>query len=202
MKKNLLLATRNPYKKKELQEILAHLDINIIGLDELGAVPEVEEDGLTFEENALKKAGMTAAMTGYMCLADDSGLVVDFLGGKPGIYSARFAGEKASDEENNQKLLDMLAGVPPENRTARFVCVIAICDPQGRNATVAGCCKGKILPALQGKAGFGYDPLFVPDGYKQTFAELSAEEKNKISHRGKALVKAVPIIEEFLRWED
>ncbi|SHG80431.1 XTP/dITP diphosphohydrolase [Thermosyntropha lipolytica DSM 11003] len=193
------MATRNQKKKKELQEILSDLDVQVITLEEIEKeVPEIEEDGTTFEANAVKKASITAALTGYICLADDSGLVVDALDGKPGVYSARFAGEGATDEQNNRKLLQLLKGIPEERRTARFVCVIAICTPEGETFTVRGECEGRIAFYPRGEKGFGYDPLFIPCGYQVTFAELSGEEKSRISHRGKALLQAVPIIKELI----
>ncbi|MBO8159837.1 XTP/dITP diphosphatase [Thermosyntropha sp.] len=193
--KTLLIATRNQKKKRELQNILTDLDIKVITLEEIDIdVPEIEEDGETFEENAIKKARVTADFTGYVCLADDSGLMVDALEGKPGVYSARFAGEKATDEENNQKLLTFMQGIEEEKRTAKFVCVIAICTPRGEVRTVKGECKGKIALEPRGDKGFGYDPLFIPDGFDLTFAELPEEVKNKISHRGRALREIVPVI--------
>lgn len=191
--------TRNQKKKKELAEILSDLKVQVITLEEIDVeVPEIEEDGATFEENAVKKASITAKITGYICLADDSGLMVDALDGRPGVYSARFAGEKATDEQNNLKLLKMLADIPEDRRTARFVCVIAICTPEGETFTVRGECEGKIAFAPRGDKGFGYDPLFIPEGYNATFAELDAGEKSRISHRGKALAKAVAVIKELV----
>lgn len=197
MDRKLLLATRNQKKKKELQQILNNLDIQIITLDELPDLPEIIEDGATFAQNAIKKAVSTAIASGLPCLADDSGLVVDALGGQPGIYSARFAGEDANDNENNQKLLKMMADVKTEKRTARFVCVIAVSDALGEVKTVEGSCAGRIAFEPSGEGGFGYDPLFIPDAYPCSFAELSAEQKNLISHRGKALIKAQAIIREL-----
>ncbi len=199
MARKLLLATRNQKKKKELQQILNDLDIQIITLDEVPALPEVIEDGETFSQNAIKKAVETAVASGLPCLADDSGLVVDALNGQPGIYSARFAGEAADDLQNNQKLLKLMADVEPEKRTARFVCVIALSDAAGKVKTVEGSCEGNIAFEPSGSGGFGYDPLFVPDAFTCTFAELSPEQKNRISHRGKALEKARPLILELFR---
>ena len=200
MTRKLLLATRNQKKKKELQDILKQLEITIVTLDEIPGLPEIEEDGATFSENAIKKAVTTAAASGMPCLADDSGLVVDALNGQPGIYSARFAGEVSDDLQNNQKLQKMMAGIEDEARNARFVCVIAVSDAQGKFETVEGKCEGKIAFETSGEGGFGYDPLFIPDGFTCSFAELSPKEKNLISHRGKALQKAKPLIMElFLR---
>lgn len=197
MKKQLLLATRNQHKKRELQELLADMEVDILTLDDVNSVPEVEEDGETFEANAVKKARETALAAGILSLADDSGLEVDALQGRPGVYSARFAGEHASDEENNIKLLKLLDPVPDEKRTARFVSVIAICDADGYVKTVRGECAGTIARAPAGSGGFGYDPLFIPHGYKLTYAQLTAAEKNRISHRGAALAKAVPVLKEY-----
>ncbi|HOQ09488.1 MAG TPA: XTP/dITP diphosphatase [Syntrophomonadaceae bacterium] len=197
MRKQLLLATRNRHKKRELQELLADMEVEILTLEDVDPIPEVVEDGETFEANAVKKARATAMAAGILSLADDSGLEVDALQGKPGVYSARFAGEHATDEENNAKLLKLMESVPDEKRTARFVSVIAICDPQGHVETVRGECKGTIARIPAGNGGFGYDPLFIPQGYEQTYAQLSAEEKNRISHRGVALAKAVPVLKAY-----
>lgn len=198
----LLLATRNNHKKQELQELLRDLQIEIVTLDDIEPLPEVEEDGVTFEANAIKKASINASLSGLVTLADDSGLAVDALDGKPGVYSARFAGENADDEKNNQKLLALLTNVPEEQRTARFKCVIAICAPGGKTATVEGSCEGKIAIKPSGQQGFGYDPLFIPEGGEKSFAMLAAEEKNRISHRGKALQKAIPVIGGFFPCAD
>lgn len=197
MAHQLLLATRNQKKKQELQQILNNLDVQIITLDEVPALPEVIEDGQSFAQNAVKKAVETAVASSLPTLADDSGLTVDALNGQPGIYSARFAGENADDLQNNQKLLKLLADVETKKRTARFVCVIALSDASGRVKTVEGSCEGKIAFEPSGTGGFGYDPLFIPDGFTCTFAELSPEQKNLISHRGKALEKARPLILEL-----
>jgi XTP/dITP diphosphohydrolase len=191
----LLLASRNQHKIEELQQMLAGLNIEVISLDDVADMPIIEEDGKTFSENASKKARLTAMHTGYTCLADDSGLVVDALDGQPGVYSARFAGEDADDRKNNRKLLQMLQGLDGEKRQARFVCVIAISDSQGNVYTVEGVREGRIDYEERGTGGFGYDPLFIPDGYSQTFAQLSHEEKNRISHRGQALLKARTLLE-------
>lgn len=197
----LLIATRNQKKKKELETILSGFDIKLLSLDDLPPLPEVEEDGLTFEENAIKKALTVARQSNLLTLADDSGLVVDALQGAPGVYSARYAGPDANDEKNNQKLLQALQGVPEAERTARFVCVIALASPDGNVQTVMGSCEGRIDRTLHGAGGFGYDPLFIPDGCGQSFAELPAEEKNRISHRGKALQKIRPLLNECLQME-
>ena len=196
--KKLLLATRNQHKKRELQELLTGLEVDVLTLEDLKPLPEVEEDGATFEDNAVTKACETAQHSGWLSLADDSGLEVDALQGRPGVYSARFAGEGASDEANNSKLLELLKDVPDDERTARFVCVIAICDPGGALHTVRGECDGTIMRMPSGTGGFGYDPLFVPRGYDQTYAQLSALDKNNISHRGVALKRILPVLTDYL----
>lgn len=192
--KTLLLATRNEGKKMELQEMLNDIGISVINLHDIPPLPEVVEDGKTFKENAEKKAYETAKATGYWCLADDSGLVVDALNGQPGIYSARFAGPEASDENNNHKLLDLMKGIDESKRTARFVCCMALSTPEGETLAVEDYCEGIILRQPVGEQGFGYDPLFMPQGYNQSMAQLSHQEKNLISHRGKALNRMKPII--------
>ena len=192
--KTLLLATRNEGKKMELQEMLNDIGISVINLHDIPPLPEVVEDGKTFKENAEKKAYETAKATGYWCLADDSGLVVDALNGQPGIYSARFAGPEASDENNNHKLLDLMKGIDESKRTARFVCCMALSTPEGETLVVEAYCEGIILRQPVGEQGFGYDPLFMPQGYNQSMAQLSHQEKNLISHRGKALNRMKPII--------
>lgn len=197
MNKVLLLATHNQGKKKEIQQILQDLPIKIINLEDIDELPEVIEDGKTFAENAMKKATQTAAISGYVCLADDSGLEVDALGGQPGIFSARFAGKEADDAKNNEKLLKLLHGIKPADRTARFICSVAVCDPAGNCKVVTGKCEGTIGLKPQGTGGFGYDPLFVPQGESRSFAELTPEVKNSISHRAKALQAARSVIEEF-----
>lgn len=181
-----------------MQEILSEWDVNLITLDDIAPMPDITEDGVTFAENAIKKASITASLSGFITLADDSGLAVDVLNGQPGIYSARFAGSDGDDEANNRKLLEMMAAVPELDRTARFICVIAIATPDGKVETVEGVCEGKIIDVPKGQSGFGYDPLFIPNGYDKTFAELNDGEKNKISHRGRALRKAKPMLHRIL----
>lgn len=182
----LLIATRNAHKLEEIRAILRLPSLELLGLDSFPDVPEVEEDGDTFEANAIKKAVEVALHTGQWTMADDSGLEVDALGGAPGVYSARYAGEPADYAANNRKLLSELHG--RAERAARFRCVIAMSNPVGRTQVVAGACEGVIAEEARGAEGFGYDPLFVPDGYTETFAEMSAELKNSLSHRGKALM--------------
>jgi XTP/dITP diphosphohydrolase len=159
---------------------------------------EVDEDRDTFAGNARKKATEIAAVAGVACLADDSGLEVDALGGRPGVHSARYAGEGASDARNNEKLLAELREVPDAERTARFRCSIVVVEADGRElAAVDGACEGHIGRELRGTHGFGYDPLFIPAGYDQTMAELGPETKNEISHRAKAAAKLVPLLQEL-----
>lgn len=183
--KTFILASKNQHKAEEIKAILGE-GFNVITQTDAGAGDiEVIEDGKTFEENAIKKAETILKATGKPVIADDSGLCVDFLDGAPGIYTARFAGENATDDENIDKLLISLGDTP--KRTARFVCVIAFATPDGETLTFRGECNGKIGFERQGENGFGYDPIFIPDGYKCSIAEVSAETKNAISHRGNAL---------------
>lgn len=192
----ILLSTRNLHKRRELEEILKELDVDVLTLDEAAISIVIEEDGNTFAENAIKKAGIIAQLSDCITLADDSGLVVDALDGAPGIYSARFAGENANDRDNNIKLMELLKDVEEPLRTARFICTIAICTPEGKVYTVEGRCEGSIGLEPRGEGGFGYDPLFIPQGYDQSFAELGEAVKNRISHRGKALQKARDVLKE------
>jgi XTP/dITP diphosphohydrolase len=164
------------------------MPIEILSLKELSSLPPIiEEDGKNYRENAVKKARLVAAHSGKLTIADDSGLEVDYLQGKPGVRSARFAGERATDAENNRKLLQLLQGVPASQREASFRCVIAIVDPRGREAWVEGVCRGVIGDTERGRQGFGYDPLFLLPDLDKTLAELPLEAKNKVSHRGRAL---------------
>ncbi|MDR0532575.1 MAG: XTP/dITP diphosphatase [Verrucomicrobiales bacterium] len=182
----ILLATANVKKGKELREILGE-GWSVKTLKDFPQIPEIVEDGDTFEANAVKKALTLARLSDGLILADDSGLEVDALNGAPGIYSARYAGEPANDANNNALLLRNLADTPDARRGAQFRCVLALVK-QGRHVqTFEGICRGRILHAASGENGFGYDPLFVPDGYEQTFAELPSEAKHQLSHRGKAM---------------
>lgn len=190
----LLVATTNRGKLREIEALLAGAVSNVLSLDAFPDLPAVVEDGDTFEENALKKARAVAQATGKPVIADDSGLVVDCLDGRPGVYSARFAGDGATDAENNKRLLKELEGVPPEQRNGAFRCVAAICLPDGSCRTFDGELQGEILDAPRGEGGFGYDPLFLVREYGLTLAELPLETKNNISHRGEALAK----LKEFL----
>lgn len=196
--KKLLMATRNKGKLLELKELLHDLPVEILTLDDMPVLNPVEETGETFLENAIIKAVTTAKESGIVALADDSGLVVDALNGQPGVHSARFAGEPSEDYRNNIKLLEMLKGIPPAKRTARFVSVIAIASPGGLVRSAEGRCEGVILEDFRGAGGFGYDPLFYVPALQKTFAELDVEEKNLVSHRGKALRKAAEILRQML----
>lgn len=195
--KVLVLASNNKGKITEFERLLAAFDIKVVPMSHFENIGEIEERGTTFKENALIKARQVAAKSGYVSLADDSGLEVDYLQGAPGIYSARFAGEPKSDERNNEKLLDMLKGVPAEERGARFKCSIAIVVPAGKEYIVEESCEGIILEKARGAGGFGYDPLFYLPFLDKSFAQLDMKEKNKISHRGKALAKSLQFMEEI-----
>ncbi len=188
MIKKIIAASSNAHKIKEIQAIMGKFGMEVISRDEAG-VPdyEIEEDGETFEENSFKKADEIMRATGEITVADDSGLMVDYLGGAPGVFSARFAGEHGGDAKNNEKLLKLLEGLPAEERKARFVSVITLIFPDGETLVARGECPGRIIETPTGENGFGYDPLFVPEGHDKTFAQLDAEEKNMISHRAKAL---------------
>ena len=194
---DVVIATRNPDKVREIAQILEGRAGRILTMDDIDDLPEVEEDGLTFEENARKKALAVARFTGRVAMADDSGLVVDVLHGRPGVHSARYAGPDATPEKNNRKLLEELEGVPLKKRTARFVCVIAIATPSGKVFVAEGRCEGLIAREPRGRTGFGYDPLFLVPDEGKTFAELGPEVKNRISHRALALERAVRLLEEL-----
>ncbi len=182
-------ATQNRHKIEEIEAITKEFDINIVSRQEAG-VPDVEiaEDGTTFEENSYKKAFEIMKLSGMPAIADDSGLAVDALDGAPGVYSARFAGTDGDDRANNKKLLELMRDVPLEKRTARFVSVVTMVFPDGKTIVCRGECEGHVMFAETGDNGFGYDPLFRPEGYDVSFGQLPAEEKNRISHRAKALV--------------
>jgi XTP/dITP diphosphohydrolase len=189
----LILASRNKKKIREVEAILAtHFPgIHILSLDDVGFEGDIEENGTTYEENALIKARTAVEAGGnrYPAIADDSGLSVDALNGAPGVYSARYAGGHGDDSANNALLLKNLAHIPANERTARFVCCIALVYPDGRELTVRGETEGLIIDEARGEGGFGYDPYFYYAPFGKTFSELSAEEKNAISHRGKAIAK-------------
>ena len=194
----LVLATKNEGKVREIQKFLEGFPVEVRSLKDFGPIPEVREDGVTFEENAYKKASFTAKVLGLPALADDSGLEVDALGNAPGVYSARYAGPRATDEENNQKLLLDLAG--KTDRTARFRCVLSLAVPTGPALTYESSCEGSILDAPRGTNGFGYDPLFYFAPLEKTFGEMTLEEKSAVSHRGKALKELRNEFDKVLKW--
>lgn len=194
----LLIATKNAGKIKELIKLLADSPIILRSLNDFPNVSEPEETGLTFQENAALKAKYYALQTGLRSLADDSGLEVEVLNGAPGVFSARYAGESASDAEKNQKLLFEIAEKKSENRVARFVCSMVISDPQGQvEFSAEGVCDGKIALQSHGNNGFGYDPVFIPAGFSETFGELSEGVKQEISHRGRAASKIIEHLRAF-----
>lgn len=194
----ILLATRNAKKLRELQRIMDAApdiaDVTILGLSDVEAYVEVPESGLTFDDNALLKAREGAAHTGLPTVADDSGLAVDVMGGMPGIFSARWSGRHGDDDANLDLLLAQVGDVPDDALTASFVCSAALALPDGRTFTTAGRMPGRLVRARRGTGGFGYDPIFVADGLARTNAELTADEKDKISHRGQALRALAAII--------
>jgi len=195
----LIVATRNRGKIREIREALKGLGIRIYALSDFDGVAEIEEDGKSFTENALKKARFYSKVFGKLTLADDSGLEVECLKGMPGIYSARYAGERASNRENNQKLLKEMEGIPLSKRGARFKCVMALVSPDGKEAMTEGSCQGRIGMRERGRRGFGYDPLFILPKYGKTMAQLPLKEKNRISHRGKALRRLRKTIRIFIK---
>lgn len=190
--KKLIIASQNRHKIEEFGKILSKYGFDVIGRDDAN-IPtgDVEETGKTFEENSLLKAGAIFDLSHTATLADDSGLCVDFLDGAPGIYSARFAGDDTCDSKNNEKLLNLMEAADENERTARFVCVITLILETGEKIVTRGECEGKIARAETGKNGFGYDPLFIPNGYDVSMAQLPPDEKNKISHRAKAIEKLI-----------
>lgn len=190
----LVLATQNKHKLQEIRQILKQPGLQLLSLADFSLEADIKEDGKTFRENAYLKASQVARLTGEIAMADDSGLEVDALGGAPGVYSARYAGEDATDEQNNRYLLKQLHGIPPDKRQGRFVCVIAIVTPEGESFYTEGTCEGLIAKQPKGTHGFGYDPLFIIPKYNKTLAELGPKIKNRISHRAQALDKAGKII--------
>ncbi|MEN6467420.1 MAG: XTP/dITP diphosphatase [Smithella sp.] len=185
----IVFATKNEGKVKEISEMLAGMDIELVSLNHFKSLPEIVEDGQTYLENALKKAKSISEFTGETVLADDSGLQVDILEGAPGIYSARYAGEDATDEDNNVKLLARLKDVPDEKRTASFFCALVLYHQDGHYDAFEGQWQGRIIDERRGTNGFGYDPIFLSLHLNKTAAELPPEIKNKISHRGQAFAK-------------
>ena len=198
----LLVATHNKGKLREYKALLQDLPVTLTYLDEVGIHEDVPETGKTFAENAIQKARAYAAMSGLLTLADDSGLEVDALGGAPGVHSARYAGPGATDEDRIQKLLRELDGVPPDKRTARFRCVIAVATPEGQVYTADGAVEGVIIDTPRGSHGFGYDPVFFLPERGKTMAELPPEEKNRISHRARAAEAIKPVLKRLLEEMD
>lgn len=199
--KRLIFATGNQNKMREIREILADLPIEILSMKEAGIEADIVEDGKTFEENAIIKAKTIMELTGELVLADDSGLEIDYLNKEPGIYSARYMGEDTSYRIKNTSLIERLTGVPDEKRTARFVCAIAAAFPDGTIKTTEGVIEGRIGYEERGENGFGYDPIFYVPEFGCTTAELSEEQKNAVSHRGKALEKMREILKESVNAE-
>ena len=196
--KKIIFATGNADKMKEIREILADLDAEILSMKEAGIQADIVEDGKTFEENAVIKATAISKLTGEIVLADDSGLEIDALNKEPGIYSARYMGEDTSYDIKNQALIDRLEGVPDEKRTARFVCAIAAALPDGSTEVVRGTMEGRIGYEIAGENGFGYDPIFYLPQFGCSSAELEPEKKNELSHRGEGLRKMRKVLEEKL----
>ena len=194
----LVIATRNKGKKQEIKGLLKDFPVVIKNLDDFGPIPHLEEDGDTFDENAYKKASFAARVLGLPALADDSGLIVEALDGAPGIHSARYAGENATDEQKYLKLLDDMEG--KSNRKAAFECVISVAVPTGPALTYEARCEGLIATAPAGSNGFGYDPVFFYTPLNKTFAQITREEKNRISHRGKALAELKSEFDKVLTW--
>ena len=194
----LIIASRNKGKIIEIRELLSGFPINIKCLDDFGPIPEVEEDGETFDENAYKKASFTARVLGHPAIADDSGLVVDALNGVPGVFSARYVGPDATNEDRYRKLLQEMEGIT--NRKAAFECVISIAMPTGPALTYEGRCEGLIAESPKGANGFGYDPIFFYPPLKKNFAELTREEKSRVSHRGKALEEFRNEFDSVIKW--
>ena len=194
----IVLATGNKNKLKEIQALLKDTPITVKTIKDFGPMPEAVEDGETFDDNAYKKALHYAKMLGLPCLADDSGIAVNALDGRPGVYSARYAGEKVSDWDNCEKLLQEMEG--KEDRSAYFMCVLSLATPQGPALTWEGRCDGEILTERRGEAGFGYDPVFFYKPFNKTFAEVSMEEKSGVSHRGKALAEFAAEISKVQVW--
>jgi XTP/dITP diphosphohydrolase len=200
MSTTLVLGTRNAKKRREIEDILGDLGIPLQDLSAYPSAPEVVEDGDTFEANARKKASETAKAVSQWVLGEDSGLVVPALNGRPGVYSARYAGKQGDDAANNRKLLAELAPLPTDKRDAYYVCTAALADPTGQvHAVVEGRCWGRIIDDYRGDGGFGYDPLFLIPEYHRTFGELSPRVKHALSHRGRALVQLRPVLRQLLK---
>jgi len=200
LKQIIVLATTNKGKTREINELLKGLPVEIKNLNDFGQIPEVIEDGTTFDDNAYKKASFTARVLGYPAMADDSGLCVEALDGAPGVWSARYAGKNATDADNVNKMLDDLKN--KDNRKAAFKCVISIAVPTGAALTYEGECQGVITKKPVGDNGFGYDPLFFYPEFNKTFAQLTVQEKGKVSHRGKALKEIAEEMDKIIEWID
>ena len=198
LKQTIVLATRNKGKTREITALLKDFPVEIKNLDDFGPIPEVIEDGKTFDDNAYKKASFTSRILGYPAMADDSGLCVEALGGAPGIFSARYAGENATDQDNVKKVLEDLKG--QKNRNASFKCVISIAVPTGAALTYEGECKGIIIDKPAGANGFGYDPVFFYPELNKTFAQLTIDQKAGVSHRGQALREIADEMDKILEW--
>jgi XTP/dITP diphosphohydrolase len=195
----VVIATRNSDKLREIRQILAPLGLRILALQDFPEVPEILEDGQTFAENAVKKAAVVARRTGRMAIADDSGLAVDALEGRPGVLSSRYAGEGATDPDRYHKLLQEMAGIPPGQRGAAFLCAVAVVSPVGNVEVVEGECRGEIASSPRGTQGFGYDPVFFIPELGRTMAEVEPEVKNRISHRARALEKLKQVLPNFIK---
>lgn len=194
----LVLATKNKGKVSEFKDLFRGFDFEVKSLNDFGPIPPVIEDGETFEDNAVKKAQLTAKLLGLPAIADDSGLTVKALGGEPGVFSARYAGEGATDEANNIKLLKAMREI--EQREAAFICILAIAVPRGPTLIYEGACEGLIAQEISGNQGFGYDPLFYYPPLNKTFAQMSPAEKNSVSHRGRAMAELKGELEKVLIW--
>jgi len=194
----LVLATKNRGKVSEFKDLFRAFDLEVKSLNDFGPIPPVIEDGETFEDNAVKKAQFTAKVLGLPAIADDSGLTVKALGGEPGVFSARYAGEGSTDEANNIKLLGAMKGI--EQREAVFICILAIAVPRGPALIYEGTCDGLITEEISGNQGFGYDPLFYYPPLNKTFAQMSAAEKNGVSHRGRAMAELKGELDKVLIW--
>lgn len=192
--KRIVIASNNAGKIKEIKNILGNNKLEFLSLKDVGFYKEILEDQDSFKGNAYKKAECVAKDVNEIVLADDSGLEVDILNGQPGVFSARFAGKNATDEKNNEKLLEMMKDVPEEKRGAQFRCVLVLMLPNGKSFKAEGICRGKIADRPYGNEGFGYDPIFIPEGYNKTFGQMQEDEKNKISHRYLALQKLKEIM--------
>jgi XTP/dITP diphosphohydrolase len=193
----IILATRNIHKARELKTLLSDLDVDVLTLDDISAQLVLKEDGDTFEANAFQKARIAHSRTNRISLADDSGLEVFFLNGRPGVFSARYAGAEATDEMNNRKLLEEMRGVAPRRRRAQFRSVLALVG-EGMEEMTVGICSGTLAEKPLGTNGFGYDPIFIPDGFNKTYAELTSEEKNLISHRARSFAKMIKVMKSKL----